>query len=853
MTEPISIQWPSADILRFGKRADAGSEAVNITKGTDNIELSVWNTYECISIAGSNSGASSISMYGADESGIQLEATTSHTSKLSMYGNSVDPVLELNTNSDSTASIDLLSGSNDCIAIRTGANATSSIKLSYNNNDCILMQTATNSTGEFVICGDSEWCARITSSADQTGHIALFQGGDAQLEIDTNADKTSSIRMYYDNAENILAETRTDNTAIITMKNNNDDCISIESLPEGLAQITMLNEGDDCISLESLPNHRSKITMYANGDDCIYIEGIYPLQSKITLLNDSNERIYIGTERDDNDVEHNYIEVEHERSGYYTGFDEQGLLLPTKFSSPSSTVPNVENDTRIEAFDSDFLSYANDDAEKIQYLKQTIPSSYAVSKAIQSIQPFNIYPFEFVITDVDADGNAEFKIRYYYQDGTNRYRDFTLNYADKQGSPSTAFDAQPTTLSGIDLYVSKLNQLMAGGSGSIVIADESFSAQRTLVLNYNAAVPVDIEFKNCTFTGDSLVSLFAAVAGQDSPVNFSVKFTDCDCSAITSIRGMFANLIDTTRLSIDGLEVTAVTNIERLFVYLGARTDGCDLVINNCDFGTVKQYVSDIFSWSKIKEIDLESIGLTDQTIDIITGGSVATNIGSFSPNCDEAAILPYYKPLSSFTVYGKIPRDYEAKPARTDGFLNWPYNFIARDYEVGGHNELRFDGTGMNDAPATVRNQYYTIRLYTVNELVLGSSEDGGPYPPGTTPSTLGFNYPENVSGVTVSPKIERFGVYFDVEAAAASSGITRIILMNGSTEVAVFDDITYSGPNKSDATHAIMYNGQNFIDYFNAQNYSFTLNNGDVYLKFKNPTVSVSSYEFSGILSSK
>ena len=785
MSEPISVQWPNADLLRFGKRSDGSNKNINISRSEGAVALNVTNNTNNIIMQSNDSGASTIHMYYGN-GGIQLDTSASHTSKMSMFGNSTNAIIELNANSNSTASIDLRSGSNNCIRLNTATDETSS-------------------TGEFVIYGASTECVRIQSSSNQTGRISLLQGGNTQLEMYTDTAKTSTIKMYYGGNECIIAETREDSTGIITLKNA--------------------------------------------GDDCIYIESLADRQSRIIMKNNGSERIYIGTELDD-DNEYNYVKVEHNRSGNYTALDERGLLLPTKFDNPSSTEPDNENETRIEAFDSDFLSYANNNQEKIDYLKRTVPSSYAVSSAIKAIQPFNVYPFEFIVTDSDSDGNAEFKIRYYYQDGSNRYRDFTFNYADKQGSASAEFDAAPVTLTGIDKYVARVNSLIAGGSGSAIIADETFDSQRMLAWNYSSSVPVDIEFINCTFTNDSMVSLFAAVAGQSSPASLTVKFTNCNCNAIIDMHSMFANLIDTTRLSIDGLKVTTVSNIERLFVYLGARTDGCDLVIDNSDFGTVKRYISDIYSWSKVKEINLKAIGLTDQTINIRPSGTVSTNIGDLRPNCDEVAIIPYYKPLSSFTVYGKIPRDNVAKPARTDGFLNYSYNFIASDYEVGGNNELNFKGVGMNDAPATVRNQYYTIRFYTVNELTLDNYMDSGPYVPEIDLISLSFNYPDNVSGITVSPKLERFGVYFTIEATAAAAGITRMILMNGSTAVATFDGITYAGPEEGDDTHAILYNGDDFIEYFNEQNYSFTLNNGDVYFRFTNPDDTIPSFEYNCIL---
>jgi len=607
-----------------------------------------------------------------------------------------------------------------------------------------------------------------------------------------------------------------------------------------------------------------EVFIKTDNKNAIEICGYSDTSSKITLHRNGNARIELGTDDTFEDEELYYIRISNNNTGY-TGIDNHGLLLASKFADSSSTEPDEENETRIQAFDSDFLSYANNNQEKIEYLKRTIPSSYAVSSAIKAIQPFSVYPFEFIVTDVDNEGNAEFKIRYYYQDGSNKYRDFTFNYADKQGSASAEFDAAPVTLTGIDKYVARVNSLIAGGSGSAIIADETFDSQRMLAWNYSASVPVDIEFNNCTFTNDSMVSLFAAVAGQSSPSNLTVKFTNCNCNAIIDMHSMFANLIDTTRLQITGLEMSdSLKDIRRLFVYLGARTDGCDLVIDECNFGDAKgEYtvsgttidgVIDIYSWSKIRYINLEAIGLTNQTSNIGDGeGTVSHTIGRFEPNCDESAILPYYIPISSFTVRGKIPRDNNAEPARDDGFLNYSYNFIARDYEVQGRNELYFEGVGMNDAPATIHNQLYTIRFYTVNELILGNYEDTGPYDKDTEFNFLSFNYPNNVSGVTVSPKLERFGVYFTSEEEAAAAGITKMILMNGSTKVDEFNDIEYNGPEATDDSHAVMYNGQNFIEYFNEQNYAFTLNNGDVYFIFTNPTATVPSFEWNGILSTK
>ena len=798
MTEPISIQWPGADTLRFGKRADADSEAITITKDINDIALSAYNnSLKCISVAGRNDGSSYINMSGAGKNGVLLEAAAALSSKLTMYGNETS-VIEMNATTGKTADF----------------------SLKYNTTNCLHMQTNNNSTAELRINGAGE------------ERIALYS-------INDDDDNTGAIELLYNGDVNLGLYSYNDATAEITLKTAGSDMIHLSSKTDGTGMLEIGTTSSQCITIMSLTNN----------------------QSNITLRNDGSERIYIGTELDD-DNEYNYVKVEHNRSGYYTALDERGLLIPTKFADPSSTEPGDENETRIQAFDSDFLSYANNNQEKIDYLKRTVPSSYAVSSAIKAIQPFNVYPFEFIVTDSDSEGNAEFKIRYYYQDGTNRYRDFTLNYADKQGSPSTAFDAAPVTLTGIDKYVARVNSLIAGGSGSAIIADETFDSQRTLAWNYSSSVPVDIEFINCTFTNDSLVSLFAAVAGQSSPVNFSVKFTNCNCNAIIDMHSMFANLIDTTRLSIDGLKMSdSLKDIRRLFVYLGARTDGCDLVINDCYFGAAKGEYSvsdttidgiiDIYSWSKIRYINLEDIGLTNQTSNIGDGGgSTSHRIGRFEPNCDESAILPYYIPLTRVDVYGRAVRDVD-EVTEIGLILNWPMNFNARDVKTDtGRNELHFTGLAMGIHGAIERNAIVEVPFYSVNELTIGDAWDGAPYDAGAVSISLNFNYPDNVSGITVLPKIDRFG--FTLTTDEAKSAITRLIIHNGSTLVERFDNIQYN--DNDTITVTVDEEEKEFSEWFNSQNYAFNLNNGDVYFELTNPSSAISdSFEFSSILSTK
>ena len=346
MTEPIAIQWPEADILRFGKRADAASNSINITSaaGNSNIALNVlYGSKKCIEVAG-----------------------TTETSYINLYGNEVSAIT-MSADSDKTGSIELNSSS-----------------------DTLIKLTTENSYGYIDLCHSGKTNLRLANPASLDG---------------------ASIILCYNSS--------TINPNVI---------INLSSI-----------DGNGVIQMRA-DTRPVTVRMEAQAKQSRFV------LSNTERISGTKERVILGASLDDDNNEHNYIEVVHLRSNYYTALDEGGLLLPTKFETTTSAAPATKNETRIEAFDSEFLSYANGNTDKEQYLKQTVPSSYAVAKAMQS-SGATIYPFEFIVTDVDSNDNAQFKIRYHYQDGSNKYRDFTLNFADKQDSPSTEFGAEQQTTS----------------------------------------------------------------------------------------------------------------------------------------------------------------------------------------------------------------------------------------------------------------------------------------------------------------------------------------------------------------------------------------------------------------------